>query len=179
MPSDLPLDHPPALVAHIIEVILASPFRTVHYSGAADEGLLRALLADRERLEVSVMDMPDRWGTGYAFWYDKAEFGNCLPRARPDWLEDVPFYQEGAPDHDIALHDWPWSSFDQLARIVAFTGRRPSKLLLLFGHADCNIVGVEGISESGKWERKEILRPAPIHHPAYEWETLGDFHVGR
>jgi len=170
---------PQVLIDRIMEILLASPYRTVHYVGQADEGLLRALLADRERLKVTVMDMPDRWKTGYAFCYDEDEFGKHLPRERPDWLEGVPFHQEGAPDHDILIQDWPWDSYDQLENTVAFEGRRPPKWLLLFGFADRNIVGVEGVSENGRWEREEILRPAPIHHPAYVWENSGGLHVGR
>jgi hypothetical protein len=125
----------PALSAETISQILAaitsSGLRTVHYTGAANEGLLRALVAHEPKLEVSVMDMPDRWGTGYAFWYDEAEFGNCLPRDRPAWLESIPFYQEGASDHEIGIRDWPWDSADQLEQIVAFTGRKPPTLWFL------------------------------------------------
>jgi hypothetical protein len=46
-------------------------------------------------------------------------------------------------------------------------------------YADSNIVGVEGLSESGEWERNEILRPAPFRHPAYEWEDGEGFWIGR
>ncbi len=46
--------------AHILEAIASSGHRTLHYTGAADEGLLRALLAFDPKLELSVMDMPDR-----------------------------------------------------------------------------------------------------------------------
>jgi hypothetical protein len=179
MPSDLPPDHAPALVAQIMEIVLDSPFRTVHYTGGADESLLRALLADRERQEVTVMDVMNRWGSATRFFGDEFERSGMEFLEVPDWLEGVSFYQEGAPDHEIGLRDWPWDSHDQLSEIVGFAGRSPPKLLLLFGLADCSIVGVEGLSESGKWERKEILRSAPIHHPAYEWETLGDLRVGR
>jgi hypothetical protein len=179
MAREYPPDHPPQLVERIMEIILTSGFCSVHYTGGADEGLLRALAAKRAELEVSVMDMPDRWGTGYAFWYEEREFGNCLPRERPGWLEGIPFYQEGAPDHEIGLRDWPWDSSDQLERIVSFTGRPPPKLLILFGYADLNTVGIEGIFESGEWERREILRPMPFRHPAYEWDDSDHLWIGR
>lgn len=175
----IPPDHPAELVREIVEIIRSSGLRTVHYTGGADEGLLRALIGHRPPLEVSVMDMPDRWGTGYAFFYEEREFGNCLPRERPDWLDGIPFYQEGAPDHDIGLRDWPWDSCDHLERIVTFSGRSAPKLLLLFGYADSNFVGVEGVSENGKWERTEILRPMPFRHPAYDWEGREQLWVGR
>jgi|GEM_PF-4229896 len=68
-------DLPAESVALILDIIRCSGFRTVHYTGRADENLLRGLLGVQPSLEVSVMDMPDRWGTGYAFHYDESEFG--------------------------------------------------------------------------------------------------------
>jgi len=166
-------------VALILDIIRASGFRTVHYTGRADESLLRGLLGVQPSLEVSVMDMPDRWGTGYAFHYDESDFGNNLPRDRPDWLEGIPFYQEGSSEHEIAIYDWPWNSFDQLDQIVKFTGRQPAKLIILFGDGLVNEVGVEGMSETGEWERKTILRPMPFKHPKYDWEQIEDIWIGR
>jgi hypothetical protein len=178
MRSDLPPDHQPALIAQIMEIILASPFRTVHYTGGADEGLLRALLADRKRLEVTVMDMLDRWSSGWSFFWEE---GMGEPPDRPEWLEGVPFYQEGASDHEIALRDWPWESLDQFDRIVAFTGCRPPKLVLLFGRAGRVETGKERIHEDGelKLKTRDVHEPLIITHPAYDWETLGELRVGR
>jgi hypothetical protein len=178
MPFDPPPDHPPALVAQIMEIVLVSPFRTLHYTGGADEGMLRALLADRERLEVTVMDLPDRWGSGWSFFWEEGK--GELP-ARPEWLEGVPFYQEGASDHEIALRDCPWDSLDQFDLIVAFTGCRPPKLVLLFGRAGMVKTGEERIWEDGEWKLKklDLFKPLTITHPAYDWETLGDLRVGR
>jgi hypothetical protein len=178
MRSDLPPDHQPALIAQIMEIILASPFRTVHYTGGADEGLLRALLADRKRLEVTVMDMLDRWSSGWSFFWEE---GMGEPPDRPEWLEGVPFYQEGASDHEIALRDWPWESLDQFDRIVAFTGCRPPKLVLLFGRAGRVETGKERIHEDGelKLKTRDVHEPLIITHPAYDWETLGVLRVGR
>ena len=144
---------PSTLIAQIMETVLASPFRAVHYIGGADEGLLRSLLAYRGRLEVTVMDMPDRWGTGACFWWEE---GSPEPPSRPDWLEGIPFYQEGAADHDILLRDWAWDYEGQLAAMVAFTGRRPPKLTLLFGQAELY-----------------------AEHPEYAWETKGELRIGR
>ena len=112
-------------VALILDIIRGSEYRTVHYTGRADENVLRGLVGGKPPLEVSVMDMPDRWGTGYAFHYDEREFGNNLPIDRPDWLEGILFYQEGASDHEIAIRDWPWDSSDQMDRIIRFSTRRP------------------------------------------------------
>lgn len=133
-------------------IVLASPYRSLHYTGSADEGLMRALLADRERLEISAMDMPNRWGGATRFFWD--EFESCgMPYPEcPDWLEHVTFYQEGAADHDIALRDWPWGSPHQFRKIVAFTGQQPPRLVLLFGLADLGTV-----HRSYHWERREGL----------------------
>ncbi len=100
-----PIAHPPEFVGEIMGIILGSGLHKVYYTGRADEGLLRALIAHRASLAVSVMDMPDQWGVGYVSWYDEEEFGENLPRERPDWLQGIPFYQEGAPSHEIALRD--------------------------------------------------------------------------
>jgi len=167
-------------ISQILAAITSSGRSTVHYTGAADEGLLRALVAHEPKLEVSVMDMPDRWGTGYAFHYDEREFGQNLPRERPEWLEGIPFYQEGASDHEIAIRDWPWGSSDQMDRIIRFSPRRPPpKLWILFGLADMTEVGYEGIGNNGEWERGSMLRPAPFRHPSYEWEKRGAVWIGR
>ena len=181
MPRDLPPDHPPALIAQIMEIILASPYRTVHYTGGADEGLLRALLAQRERLELSVMDMPNRWGGATRFFWD--EFESCgmeYPEV-PEWQEGIPFYQEGAPDHDIGLRDWPWDSPRQLGRIVRFSGRRPPRLLVLFGRAESVKTGEERIFEDGelKLRTRDVFETLTSTHPAYSWQTVGGVRVGR
>ena len=165
-------------ISHILAAIASSGLRTVHYTGAADEGLLRALVAHEPTLELSVMDILDRWGTGYAFWYDEREFRNCLPRDRPDWLEGISFYQEGAPDHEIAIRDWPWDSSDQLEKIIAFTGRKPPKLLIFTALALMNVCSVSGMFES-HWAEREVLRPMPFQHPKYDWEQIGDLWLGR
>ena len=113
----MPPDHPADLVREIVEIIRSSGLRTVHYPGGADEGLLRAIIGHRPPLEVSVMDMPDRWGTGYAFFYEEREVGNCLPRELPDWLEGIPFYQEVA-----LVPVFPPATRDGLPRISGASG---------------------------------------------------------
>lgn len=171
--------HSPTVVELILSCIASSGYRTVHYTGAADEGLLRSLISHQPKLEVSVMDMPDRWGTGYAFWHDEHQFPNCLPRERPDWLECIPFYQEGAADHEIAIRDWPWDFSDQLDRIVRFTGRKAPSMLIILGLADLCKVGYEGTDENGEWERGSMLRAAPFRHPSYLWEQHGEVWLGK
>ena len=169
-------EHPPELVARIMEIILSSGLRSVHYTGSADEGLLRAMIAHKPLLKVSVMDMPDRWGTGYAFWYDEREFGNCLPRERPDWLDGVPFYQEGAPDHEVGIRDCPWDSARQFWKIVAFTGRRPPLIVIHFGKADT----VDAyVCEDGESRLSEPVEKRMIDHPSYTWEEHNGLRIGR
>lgn len=72
-------------------------------------------------VNVSIMDMPDRWGTGFAFFYDEAEFPGIQCPQHPDWLEGITSYQEGAPDcPDVWGQDWPWDRPHQMARIAIF-----------------------------------------------------------
>lgn len=161
-----------------MEIVLASQLRTVHYSGGADEGLLRVLLEHHARLEVSVMDIPDRWGGGRNYFWEK---GMPEPPDKPDWLKAVPMYQEGAPYHDILLQDWAWSSTDEFQRIVAFTGNKPPQMVILFGSACLVEVGLERA-----WEHNELkIKKHPIYqeivmsHPAYTWTTHEGLQVGR
>jgi hypothetical protein len=79
------------------------------------------------------------------------------------------------------LRDWPWESLDQFDRIVAFTGCRPPKLVLLFGRAGRVETGKERIHEDGelKLKTRDVHEPLIITHPAYDWETLGELRVGR
>lgn len=135
-----------------MQTVLASPFHSVHYVGGADEGLLRCLLANPGRLEISVMDMPDRWGTGACFWWEE---GCPDPLSRPEWLLGVPFYQEGTSTHDILLRDWPWDYDGQSNPIIEFAGRKPPKLILLFGKAELD-----------------------AQHPEHDWESRGELRIG-
>ncbi len=167
------------LVARIMDVIRASGLLSVHYTGSADEGLLRALLSHQPKLEVSVIDMPDRWGTGYAFHYDEREFGNNLPRERPDWLKGVPFYQEGSPEHEVGMYDWPWSSRRQFFKIVAFTGRRPPPLVILFGRSKSVETGEEYVCEDSVCRKQRKFEELIINHPAYTWEEKDGLRIGR
>jgi len=170
----------PAEREQLLALIAESGYRRVHYTGSAEVGLLRALLAVDPPLEVSVMDMDDRWERGFAYFWEEDEFPGIPCPEKPEWLGGVSFYQEGAPDHEIGLRYWPWDSCDQLERIVAFTGRKASTLLILFGDADKNFVGVSGIFEDGgEWETRYKLCPAPFRHPSYDWETPGGLKIGR
>ena len=167
-------------VTLILEVIRDSGYLTVHYTGRADENLLRGLLGMQPALEVSGMDMPDRWKSGSRYFWDEREAcGSEYPEC-PDWLEGILFYQEGASEHEIAIRDWPWHSSDQMDRIIRSNPRRPPpKLWILFGFADMTEVGFAGIGESGEWERGSMLGAAPFRHKSYDWKRLGEIWVGR
>ena len=173
-------DLPAESVALILDIIRGSGFRAVHYTGRADENLLRGLLGAQPSLEVSVMDMPDRWGTGYAFHYDESEFGNNLPRDRPDWLEGIPFYQEGASEHEIGIYDWPWCSSHQFQRMTAFTGRQPPRMVILFGNARIVEAGEAWMQvEDSVWGKRRQYKPIRIRQPSYLWQTIDAIRIGR
>jgi hypothetical protein len=166
-------------ITHILEAVSFSGLRTVHYTGAADEGFLRALVAHQPKLEVSVMDMTNRWGSSTRFFWDEYESSGIEYPECPDWLEDICFYQEGAPDHEIDIRDWPWDSSDQLERIITFTGRKPPKMLVLTGLALMNTCTVSGMFDENSWEDREILRSMPFKHPDFEWQEIGEIWIGR
>ena len=162
-----------------MKIILSSGLRSVHYTGVADEGLLRAVIDQRPLLEVSVMDMPNRWGSGTRFFWD--EFESCgmeYPEA-PDWQEGVPFYQEGAPDHEVGIRDWPWDSAKQFWKIVGFRGRRPPLLVIHFGRADTVKVEDAYVCEDGECRLKEQFEKRRIDHPSYTWEEYDGLRIGR
>lgn len=179
MPKDLIPPHPAELVSQITSVIRASGLRTVHYTGHADEGLLRELLAIEPEISLSVMDMPDRWKTGFAFFWEERDFPSTPCPELPDWLEEVRFYQEGASDHEIAIRDWPWDSPDQLDRIVRFIGRPPPKLLIIFGEAETYGAGLEWVVSESEAKQVPVHKPADFRHPSYQWEKLGEIWIGR
>ena len=76
--------------------------------------------------------------------------------AIPTWMDGVTSYEEGAGRHEVGIRDIPWDGPDQLEKIVAFTGRKPPKLMILFGEAD-------------------LLTRCP----SYEWERRTGLSVGR
>jgi hypothetical protein len=172
-------DLPPEQVSTILALVQEHGIRSAHYVGNADRGLIEGLSGVLGKHAVSIMDMPDRWRAGAAFWRDEHEYPGIPCPERQEWLEDIACYQEGAPEHELALRDYPWDSSDQLDRSVRFPGRVPPKLWILFGFADMTRVGDEGIGDDGKWERGSMLRPAPFLHKSYEWERLGDIWAGR
>lgn len=114
---DLPSEHVATLLAFVRE----HGIRTAHYVGHADRCLIEGLSGMLGKDAVSIMDMADRWETGFAFWWDEREFPNTPCPERPEWLEGISCYQEGAPDcPDLWIQDTAWNAPDQLTRIIAF-----------------------------------------------------------
>lgn len=180
MPKELPPAHSAEAVEQIISVIRSSGLRSVHYIGGADENLLRGLIDIQPPLEVSAMDMPDRWRTGFAFFWDEVDFPKTPCPEQPEWLSGILFYQEGAPDHEIGIFDWPWHSRDQLREIVRFTGRKPPALLILIGDALSYEENVQAwFPERQEWGEKKVLHPCNFKHTSYDWEQLGEIWIGR
>ena len=172
-------DHPPELVARIMEIILSSGLRSVHYTGGADEGLLRALIAQRPLLEVSAMDIPNRWGSVTRLYWDEYEGCGLEYPERPDWQEDVPFYGEGAPAHEVGIQDWPWYHPEQFWEIVAFKVRRPPLLVIHFGRADTVVVEEAFYWEDGERRLRQQIEKCMIDHPSYTWEEHDGLRIGR
>jgi hypothetical protein len=131
-------DLPAAQVAAILAFARERGCRTAHYVGNADRALIEGLSALMGKDGVSIMDMPDRWKTGFAFWWDEREFPDTPCPERPDWLEGISSYQEGAPDcPDLFIHESEWSRPNQLARILVFRRRKHGLIpnLALLGSA--------------------------------------------
>lgn len=114
-------DLAPAAVEAVLAFARERRARSAHYVGNADRGLIEGLSGIVGKEALSIMDVPDRWKTGFAFWWDEAEFPGIPCPERPEWLEGISCYQEGAPDcPDLWIHDIAWSPRDQLAQILAF-----------------------------------------------------------
>ncbi len=119
----------PDLPADVVSAVLAFArergIRTVHYVGNADQALIEGLVGIVGKDGVSIMDIPDRWKTGFGFCWDEREFPNTPCPERPDWLEDIACYQEGGPDcPDLWIQDTGWNAPEQLAEIIAFRQRK-------------------------------------------------------
>jgi hypothetical protein len=119
----------PDLPADVVSAILAFArelgVRSAHYIGNADRALIEGLVGILGKDGVSIMDIPDRWKTGFAFWWDEREFPNTPCPECPDWLEGISSYQEGAPEPPyLLIRDTPWDHRLQLRRIIAHHDRK-------------------------------------------------------
>ena len=139
----------PEVLAALDELLTSRAVASVHYAGYAHEPVLR-LLHRHLGTAFSVMDMPDRYETGAAFFWE--DDGECPGPDRPDWLEGVQFLQEGVPDADLLIWDAPWSYAEQLS---AITERHQPKYLLLMDEA-CSAASL----------------------PAYSWTKFPNYTLG-
>lgn len=131
---DLPADVVSAILAYTRELGVSA----AHYVGNADRALIEGLVGILGNDGVSIMDIPDRWKTGFAFWWDERDFPNTPCPECPDWLEDVVCYQEGGPNPPyLLIRDTPWNHRLQLRRIIAFHGRKERHIpgIALIGEA--------------------------------------------
>jgi hypothetical protein len=134
----------------LLEKLLGSGVVTsAHYVGYAHESILR-LLQRHLGTGFSVMDMPDRFHTGAAFFWEE---DYPYPHERPNWLEGVKFYQEGCPRADLFIRDVPWGSADPLSAIINL---HPPTYVLLADEAI-----------------------AAATHPAYTWTVLPACALGK
>jgi hypothetical protein len=132
----------PDLPADVVSAILACArergIRTAHDVGNADRGLIEGLVEIVGKEGVSIMDMLDRWKTGFAFWWEERDFPNTPCPERPEWLEGVSCYQEGGPNlPDLLIRDIRWNHRLQLHRIIAHYGRREGHIpgIIMIGEA--------------------------------------------
>lgn len=98
---------------------------SAHYIGNADRALIEGLVGIMGNEQVSIMDIPDRWKTGFAFFWDEREFPRTPCPERPEWLSGVDCYQEGGPEPPyLLIRDTPWEHRLQLRRIIANHARK-------------------------------------------------------
>jgi hypothetical protein len=118
-------DLPAVVVSSILAFARELGVGSAHYIGNADRALIEGLSGILGKDAVSIMDMADRWKTGFAFFWDEREFPDTPCPERPEWLEGISSYQEGAPDPPYLLvRDTPWDHRLQLRRIIAHHERK-------------------------------------------------------
>lgn len=150
---DLPSEQVSAILAFVRE----HGIRSAHYVGHADRGLIEGLSGILGKEAVSIMDVADRWKTGFAFWWEERDFPNTPCPERPEWLEGVSCYQEGGPKPPyLLIRDVPWEHRLQLRRIIAHHGRR-----------DCHIPGIVMIGAA-----RQVSLPSN-----YEIHSSSDHHT--
>jgi hypothetical protein len=80
------------------------------------------------------MDYWDRYHREVHFWDgDELDLSHLVV---PEWLDGIPSYFEGAPEHDVLLQDIPWQYEGQFDAIVAFESRPAPLCVVLFGEAE-------------------------------------------
>jgi hypothetical protein len=132
-------DLPDGVLSANLDFARERRIRSAHYVGNADRALIEGLAGIVGKDALSLMDMPDRWKTGFAFWWDEREFPGFPCSETPEWLEGISCYQEGGPDEtDLMIWEAPWHRPAQMLRVIAFRrsrGWRPFPQVALLGAA--------------------------------------------
>jgi hypothetical protein len=139
-------------IDEILCLLHRSNFKMVHYVGYADERLIKSLIAEK-RYAISLMDYWDRYHREVHFWDgDELDLSHLVV---PEWLDGIPSYFEGAPEHDVLLQDIPWQYEGQFDAIVAFESRPAPLCVVLFGEAEMD-----------------------TGHPSYSWQQTAFLRIG-
>jgi hypothetical protein len=163
-------DPAPALTAIQLETILSlirkNRLKKAYYVGYAEKPVIQGLAAALGSSNVSIKDMDDRWGCEARFWWDEEDYGGLKAPRRPEWLEGIATYFEGAPAHDALLCDSCWRDPNDFRAIVESAVRAPPRIVVLWGRAHF-------VDEVGG------IRPFAERHPFYNWEVAEGLLVGR
>lgn len=132
--SNLPAD----VVSSILTFARKLEVSSAHYIGNADRSLIKGLSEILGNDAVSIIDIPDRWKTGFAFFWDEHEFPNTPCPECPNWLKGITSYQEGGPNLSyLLIQDTPWNHRLQLRNIVEHKKKKNLSIpgIVLIGEA--------------------------------------------
>jgi hypothetical protein len=146
----------PKVLAVIEKLVTTSRAKKVHYLGYAHEPVLRLLLKHVAKDRLVVTDRWDRYHTGAAFFWEGEEFGGLPCPGRPEWLEGVPFCQDGIPRADLLIWDVPVELPEAVNDYLhGQSSRQPPEFVLLVDEG-CAIAG----------------------HPDYAWTIKDGYALG-
>jgi hypothetical protein len=141
---------PHGVIDAIASFLRGREFRTIHYIGYADDELIKSLIREGH-YKLSLMDYWDR--------HHREKIGFLAEEGLdhshlvvPDWLDDIPTYIEGAPQHEVLLQDIPWLE-GQLERLDSRRGH--PACIVLFGEAQRD-----------------------ASHSRYDWRDIASLRVG-
>jgi len=125
---------PPVQVDCIIKYLTSVPVEIIHYVGSVDD-MLTKMIMENGRYKLTVMDMYNKYETGFGYHFDKDL--NMIYFGRPPWLYNkVGFYSEGGPRKaDVWIRDFKWDSTTQLDILLTKYRFRCPLHLILIGEA--------------------------------------------
>ena len=139
----------------VLELIREKHIPAAHYFGMADKQLIRALKAEPGFI-LTITDYHDRWGGGRRFWGNDDGEDYPIPPC-PEWLEDVPCYQEGLALAPLLIWDLPKTEAEQLTHVtrafefIAVAGEATEKFWPMLAYT---------------WKRKAGTWLGTLKHPA-------------